>query len=288
MTRRLVTTPHADLVYEEIKQRTNAAILQLVEKEREGELIDRTLVKNILGIFIDVGMGGMEYYERDFEAHLLLETATFYKRKAAQWIEQDSCPDYLIKAEQCLKEEEERVDNYLHSTTKQKLLKEVENEVLTKYEAVLLQKEHSGCAALLRDDKVGHGCGGRGGMRGGGAEPTGKLWIQHIEGLQGEAARWRGSAEGCFESHKGGPRFCRAGTHTTVSMDLTLQPPRHIFHQPPPHFNQSPRLAADPCCRPRTWRACSACSSACPRVWSLWRTSSRSTWSMRAPSWSRR
>lgn len=217
--------PHADLVYEEIKQRTNAAILQLVEKEREGELIDRTLVKNILGIFIDVGMGGMEYYERDFEAHLLLETATFYKRKAAQWIEQDSCPDYLIKAEQCLKEEEERVDNYLHSTTKQKLLKEVENEVLTKYEAVLLQKEHSGCAALLRDDKVGHGFGGRGGMRGGGAEPTGKLLIQHMVGLQGEAARWRGSAEGCFESHKGWQHFCRASTHTTVSMDLTLQPP---------------------------------------------------------------
>jgi hypothetical protein len=30
----------------------------------------------------------------------------------------------------------------------------VENELLQKYEQELLQKEHSGCAALLRDDKV--------------------------------------------------------------------------------------------------------------------------------------
>jgi hypothetical protein len=65
-----------------------------------------------------------------------------------------ACGVYL-QAEECLKQEEERVGNYLHPSTKPKLLKEVENEVLTKYEEQLLAKEHSGCAALLRDDKVG-------------------------------------------------------------------------------------------------------------------------------------
>ena len=46
------------------------------------------------------------------------------------------------------------MEGYLHSSSKAKLLKEVENEVLMSYEMRLLQKEHSGCAALLRDDKV--------------------------------------------------------------------------------------------------------------------------------------
>ena len=64
------------------------AALALIEKERDGELIDRTLLKNILAIFIEVGMGGMECYERDFEVALLSETSTFYKRKAALWIDQ--------------------------------------------------------------------------------------------------------------------------------------------------------------------------------------------------------
>eukprot|EP00879_Flechtneria_rotunda_P006724 GHRR01007064.1.p1 GENE.GHRR01007064.1~~GHRR01007064.1.p1 ORF type:complete len:565 (+),score=229.85 GHRR01007064.1:934-2628(+) len=99
-------------------------------------------------------MGSMDCYERDFEEVLLTETANYYKRKASEWINQDSCPDYMLKAEECLRLEEERVDNYLHPSTKLKLLKEVENEVLTKYENDLLQKEHSGCAALLRDDKT--------------------------------------------------------------------------------------------------------------------------------------
>lgn len=35
-----------------------------------------------------------------------------------------------------------------------KLLREVENEVLSAHQSALLQKEHSGCAALLKDDKV--------------------------------------------------------------------------------------------------------------------------------------
>lgn len=33
-------------------------------------------------------MGGMECYERDFEASLLQETSIYFKRKAAQWIDQ--------------------------------------------------------------------------------------------------------------------------------------------------------------------------------------------------------
>lgn len=44
-----------DLVYVEIKKRTKDGVLLLVEKEREGELVDRALVKNILGIFIELG-----------------------------------------------------------------------------------------------------------------------------------------------------------------------------------------------------------------------------------------
>ena len=96
----------------------------------------------------------MEAYEQDFEAHLLTNTAAFYSRKASVWIDEDSCPDYLVKAEDCLKREKERVGHYLHASSESKLLKEVEKEVLAAYETQLLEKEHSGCAVLLRDDKT--------------------------------------------------------------------------------------------------------------------------------------
>jgi cullin 1 len=65
-------------VYQSLQERTREAILSLIDKERDGELIDRALLKNVLAIFIEVGMGSMDNYQKDFELHLLSETAAFY------------------------------------------------------------------------------------------------------------------------------------------------------------------------------------------------------------------
>lgn len=141
-------------VYQDIRNNVKDAVINLVDKEREGEQIDRALLKNVLGIFVEIGMGSMEFYEKDFEVPMLEDTASYYSRKAASWILEDSCPDYMLKAEECLKREKERVAHYLHSSSEQKLLEKVQNELLSQYESQLLEKEHSGCHALLRDDKV--------------------------------------------------------------------------------------------------------------------------------------
>ncbi|XP_074556251.1 cullin-1-like [Curcuma longa] len=143
-----------DLVYQEVKGKVKDAVISLIDREREGEQIDRALLKNVLDIFVEIGLGNMECYENDFEAHLLKDTAAYYSRKASNWILEDSCPDYMLKAEECLKREKDRVAHYLHSSSEQKLLEKVQHELLFVYASQLLEKEHSGCHALLRDDKV--------------------------------------------------------------------------------------------------------------------------------------
>jgi cullin 1 len=100
-----------------------------IDREREGEQIDRALLKSVLGIFVEIGMGNMDVYETDFEGFMLQDTAAYYSHKAASWIEEDSCPDYMLKAEECLKREKERVGHYLHASSEQKLL-EVNNFLL--------------------------------------------------------------------------------------------------------------------------------------------------------------
>ena len=65
-----------------------------------------------LSCLVQVGMNTMDCYEADFEAPMLVDTAQYYKRKAAVWIEEDSCPDYMVKAEENLKLEEERVRDH--------------------------------------------------------------------------------------------------------------------------------------------------------------------------------
>ena len=156
-----------DLVYVEMKANVKDAVVALIDKERDGELIDRKLLREVLEIFAEIGMGDMGCYEQDFEEFMLKQTASFYRRKAADWIQEDSCPEYMLKAEECLARERARVrgitsaegetsmgDGYLHASSEAKILREVENEVLASYQTQLLGKEQSGCAALLRDDKT--------------------------------------------------------------------------------------------------------------------------------------
>ncbi|KAF2575300.1 hypothetical protein F2Q70_00000126, partial [Brassica cretica] len=141
-------------VYNELHSKVKDAVIALVDKEREGEQIDRALLKNVLDIYVEIGMGQMERYEEDFESFMLLDSASYYSRKASSWIQEDSCPDYMLKSEECLKKERERVAHYLHSSSEPKLVEKVQHELLVVYANQLLEKEHSGCRALLRDDKV--------------------------------------------------------------------------------------------------------------------------------------
>ncbi|XP_031258581.1 cullin-1 [Pistacia vera] len=143
-----------DLVYGELKVKAKDAVIALIDKEREGDQIDRSLLKNVLGIFVEIGMGQMERYEKDFEVDMLEDSGSYYSRKAAKWILEDSCPDYMLKAEECLKKERDRVSHYLHISSEPKLVEKVQNELLVVFATQLLEKEQSGCHALLQDDKV--------------------------------------------------------------------------------------------------------------------------------------
>ena len=76
---------------------------QQINKEREGEQIDRELLKNVTDIFVEIGMGDMELYEEDFEAQMLPDSVAYYSREASSWISNHSCPEYMLKASLCIK-----------------------------------------------------------------------------------------------------------------------------------------------------------------------------------------
>ncbi|XLS49297.1 hypothetical protein HN51_009974 [Arachis hypogaea] len=133
------------LVYMEVRDNARKAVITRIDKEREGEQIDRSLLKNVVDIFVE-----MDQYEEDFEVQMLEDTANYYKSKATNWIEVESCPDYMLKAEDCLRRERERVTHYLHFSTEQKLVEKVQHELLVTHANQLLD----GVRALLRDDKV--------------------------------------------------------------------------------------------------------------------------------------
>jgi cullin 1 len=140
-------------IYEETKREATEAILNLINSEREGEIVDKSLVKSIVELFESMGMGSLDAYNADLEQPMLEAAREFYAKKRQEWIATDSTPDYLIKAEAALNEERNRVADYLNQSSEAKLLKVCEEEILEKVEMVLLEKEGSGCKVLLANDK---------------------------------------------------------------------------------------------------------------------------------------
>ena len=139
-------------IYDGIKTDTTAAVLTLVNDERSGMIIDKSLIKSIVELYEHMGMGALEAYISDLEEPLLSNSREYYIQKRTEWIN-DSTPDYLIKAENVINEERARVAEYLNSSTESKLLRVVDEEILTAAQSTLLEKESSGCRALLQNDK---------------------------------------------------------------------------------------------------------------------------------------
>lgn len=141
-------------VYKELHVKTRLAVLKEMEKDREGEIVDTDLLRDTLSIFQEVGMGTMDTYTNDFEVYMLECTGEYYQKCASAWIQEDSTPDYLKKAEVRLQEEEARVDKYLHVEGKSELLKEAYGKLLEQHQKVLMEKQDSGVYALLKEERT--------------------------------------------------------------------------------------------------------------------------------------
>jgi len=114
-----------EIVFNAVKREVRTAILELIRREREGETVDKKLIQQVVEIFVEMGgsRNSLEVYVTDFEEMLLSTTAEYYSRESVKWAEKDSFPEYMRKAEDRLKQEQERVAHYLHSSTEEKLLK---------------------------------------------------------------------------------------------------------------------------------------------------------------------
>ncbi|KAF0918054.1 hypothetical protein E2562_021744 [Oryza meyeriana var. granulata] len=143
-----------DLVYHKLKNTVTTIVIAMIDDEREGKLIDRALLKNVLDIYVEIGVGKLDFYSDDFEQSFLKSTTDYYSKKAQTWFLQNSCPEYMLKAEECLQKEKDRVANYLHSSTEPKLFTNALFELITRRTEEILNKENSGCKVLLCDEKT--------------------------------------------------------------------------------------------------------------------------------------
>ncbi|XP_004489385.1 cullin-3A-like isoform X1 [Cicer arietinum] len=125
-------------------------LLDLVLRERNGEVINRGLMRNLIKMLVDLGSS---VYEKDFEKQFLEVSANFYCCESQKFIESCDCGDYLNKAERRLNEEMERVSHYLDLKSESKITSVVEKEMIENHMHTLVHMENSGLVNMLINDK---------------------------------------------------------------------------------------------------------------------------------------
>ncbi|KAK2465214.1 hypothetical protein APHAL10511_002568 [Amanita phalloides] len=101
------------------------AVLRLVERHRDGEIVDQGLIKNVVNSLVSLGIDDsdpdkpcLDVYTEHFESAFIDATNAYYQHESEMFLMDHNISDYLQKAEERLKEEENRVDRYLHSKTR--------------------------------------------------------------------------------------------------------------------------------------------------------------------------
>ncbi|KIP06829.1 hypothetical protein PHLGIDRAFT_72117 [Phlebiopsis gigantea 11061_1 CR5-6] len=121
-------------------QKLAGAVLRLIERQRNGETIDQGLVKKVVDSFVSLGLDesdinkvSYEVYKEHFETPFLEATENYYRTESRAFLAENSVPDYMKKADERLREEEDRVERYLNTNTRKALISKCEHVLIREH-----------------------------------------------------------------------------------------------------------------------------------------------------------
>ncbi|XP_030762316.1 cullin-4B [Sitophilus oryzae] len=118
-----------------VQTRVVEGLLMLIEKERQGDQVDRSLLKSLLRMLTD-----LQIYRKAFEHKFLQATERLYAAEGQRLMQELEVPDYLTHVDKRIAEENERVLHYLDPGTKYQLIHTVEKQLLREHVSQILQK----------------------------------------------------------------------------------------------------------------------------------------------------
>ena len=117
-------------IYDNFKEDATSIIISLINEEREGGIVDVTLIKSMVELHESMGMGSIETYTSDLKTPLLEATQVYYEHKRiVDWKDMDNV-SLLIKLVETLAKEKARVQEYLNPATESKILEVAEAAIL--------------------------------------------------------------------------------------------------------------------------------------------------------------
>lgn len=134
------------IIHTLVQTRVVEGLLMLVEKERQGDKVDRILLKSLLRMLTD-----LQIYGKAFNQKFLQSTDRLYAAEGQRLVQELEVPEYLAHVDKRIHEENERVLHYLDSSTKYQLIHTVEKQLLSEHINNILQK---GLDNLLEENRI--------------------------------------------------------------------------------------------------------------------------------------
>ncbi|NXV43104.1 CUL4A protein, partial [Uria aalge] len=131
----------------QVQNKTIDGILLLIERERNGEAVDRSLLRSLLSMLSDL----QQVYKESFEQRFLEETNCLYAAEGQRLMQEREVPEYLHHVSKRLEEEGDRVITYLDHSTQKPLIACVEKQLLGEHLSAILQK---GLDNLLDENRI--------------------------------------------------------------------------------------------------------------------------------------
>uniref|UniRef100_A0A3Q3QXU7 Cullin family profile domain-containing protein n=1 Tax=Monopterus albus TaxID=43700 RepID=A0A3Q3QXU7_MONAL len=127
-----------------VQKRTVDGILEQIELERNGETVDRSLLRSLLGMLSD-----LQVYKDSFEERFLIETNRLYAAEGQRLMQER---DYLHHVAHRLEEENDRIVSYVDQSTQKPLISCVEKQLLGEHMTSILQKGKDVFEAFYKKD----------------------------------------------------------------------------------------------------------------------------------------
>jgi cullin-4 len=137
---------HLENSAKSVKGKVVRGLLDLIERERMGEKIDRALAKRVLRALSALGV-----YGEAFDTVFIEASQEFYRKEGNEYGAQTDVSDYLKHCERRLEEEAERCTNYLDASTARGLMRVCEQGLIEAHIGDILDK---GFVDLMRQHRI--------------------------------------------------------------------------------------------------------------------------------------
>lgn len=139
-----------------ITDHIRTTLLHMIHAERAGDVIDRSEIKSACTMLLALSnnTSAASVYEAVFERHLLKQTGEYYRQESqANLVAQDAAV-YLRKAEERIDQENTRAAECFADSTRSKILKVVQEELLEKHLNEILDMKGTGITFMLENKHI--------------------------------------------------------------------------------------------------------------------------------------